>query len=617
MAAFIRVSFVWLALVPLLAPPPVMADTARLPITLDQPILQSLINYGFFTGPGATAVVLDENEGCRRIVLSGLSVSIDEPVVVVETKTRIRMGTFVAGKCYAPVEWEGYFETRQTPYMEKGNWTLRFRIDDSSVYNRHHETPMVSGLMYKIIKSRVEAYLGQITVNLAPPVADIKDTLGSLFPIDHRESGRKLLESFRPGAVEVVDGAVRAYIIADVEKKAAVAKEPAPLTDEEIESVVSSWESWDSFLVFLIANLTGEPLSDEEKQTLLDTLLAARYGFTAGLSDHDLDRDFVREQFLDSWESLAPIFRKRLSGKSSGSLLSYLAFFSASDALAILDRAGPSLGIEISRAGLVRMARLLRTEGPPAALVYGAALDSVLRNALGLGPPLKTDHAPSPANDPDGVRLWRLIPFFPSPAWAARATPKGGRELAEWVVTRQNFDSYLERTLSALRHAENGVLRNSGLGGEYHGLFRRIVPATAWQESCFRQFRKRKGEIVYLRSYNGTSVGLMQINERVWRGMYERDRLRWNIAYNAAAGCEIIDLYIRRYVLRKMDPKSPHDDATLAGVVYAMYNGGPGQYRKFLKRSKTGKLYKSDRLFRKKYDQVIQGKLRNVSGCLF
>ena len=113
----------------------------------------------------------------------------------------------------------------------------------------------------------------------------------------------------------------------------------------------------------------------------------------------------------------------------------------------------------------------------------------------------------------------------------------------------------------------------------------------AWQESCFRQFVREEGKLAYLISYNNTSVGLMQINERVWRGLYDPRRLRWDIGYNASAGCEISGLYLRRYVLRKMDPKKPFDAELQARLVYAIYNGGPSQYRKFLKRLETGRFF--------------------------
>ena len=73
---------------------------------------------------------------------------------------------------------------------------------------------------------------------------------------------------------------------------------------------------------------------------------------------------------------------------------------------------------------------------------------------------------------------------------------------------------------------------------------------------------------------------MMQINERVWRGLYDLKHLRWNIRYNVRAGCEILEQYFTRYALPnkqagKLDPD------TLASALYAMYNGGPGDFQKY------------------------------------
>ncbi len=38
----------------------------------------------------------------------------------------------------------------------------------------------------------------------------------------------------------------------------------------------------------------------------------------------------------------------------------------------------------------------------------------------------------------------------------------------------------------------------------------------------------------------------MQINVRVWRGIYRPENLRWNIQYNARAGVEILALFLQR-----------------------------------------------------------------------
>jgi len=69
------------------------------------------------------------------------------------------------------------------------------------------------------------------------------------------------------------------------------------------------------------------------------------------------------------------------------------------------------------------------------------------------------------------------------------------------------------------------------------------VLATAWQESCWRQFVRRGGQIV--RPSPVGSVGIMQVNQCVWRGAYDQKGLLGDIAYNARARAEIVLHYLR------------------------------------------------------------------------
>ena len=153
---------------------------------------------------------------------------------------------------------------------------------------------------------------------------------------------------------------------------------------------------------------------------------------------------------------------------------------------------------------------------------------------------------------------------------------------------------------------------------DQRGMFEDMVLATAWQESCFRQFLATGEQVTFLRSYNNTSVGLMQINERVWRGIYDQYRLRWDIAYNSRAGTKILDLYLTKYVEPKMrrEPDLAWNADTVAGLLYAMYNGGPGQRDRFMQRLSNDQLYRSDSLFREKWAWVRQGILDKASICL-
>ena len=163
------------------------------------------------------------------------------------------------------------------------------------------------------------------------------------------------------------------------------------------------------------------------------------------------------------------------------------------------------------------------------------------------------------------------------------------------------------------------TLKKRKTSHDYDKLFPLVVISTAWQESCFRQFLVKQKKFVYLRSYNGTSVGLMQINERVWRGLYDPQHLRWDIRYNALAGCEIIDLYVTKYLAKhakRLKAGGKLKDDTHAGIIYAMYNGGPGQLDQFLSRRAKGTFYESDKLFLEKYVWVKNGQLANISKCL-
>jgi hypothetical protein len=203
--------------------------------------------------------------------------------------------------------------------------------------------------------------------------------------------------------------------------------------------------------------------------------------------------------------------------------------------------------------------------------------------------------------------------LFPS---ACAATLPGFTEIKSWQVPKDDLGGYLDRVRSVLDFAATSLIIRKDISAELQKIYPILIPAVAWQESCFRQFVVADRKLTYLLSYNNSSVGIMQVNERVWRGIYDRQRLRWDIRYNATAGAEILDMYMQKYALKKSGPSILKDAQTLAQLVYAMYNGGPKQYSKFLNRKKQGSLYKSDTLFQEKYAWVSSGAWDNIEQCL-
>ena len=143
--------------------------------------------------------------------------------------------------------------------------------------------------------------------------------------------------------------------------------------------------------------------------------------------------------------------------------------------------------------------------------------------------------------------------------------------------------------------------------------FRWLVLATAWQESCWRQYEMRDGRVVPLRSRTG-DVGMMQVNEKVWRGFYDLDSLRHDTAYNVRAGAEILAHYQTRYALRSRDA-DPDDVNALARITYSLYNGGPGRARNLDRLLDTTKLKRVDQLFWGRFRRVRAGDELGVAAC--
>ncbi|MBI4828049.1 MAG: hypothetical protein HY804_04455 [Nitrospinae bacterium] len=558
---------------------PVRAGRAEIPVTIAPPLLRAFFMEELFNGPGGAAEVVDEADGCRRITLTAPELSTEGARVALWARVTMRAGVTLFNQCVTPVTWEGLIQVMQRPSLQEGEWKLRFISEESRLYNERRQPAMLSGLLYRFARKHVHAALDAVTVNLAPPVDDLKSLLDDFIPAERRALAARLAESLRPGAASVSPDGVRVTILAEVPEGAAPVSGERPLSGEELARFEEGWERFDAYLANLVTALADRPLDGEDHAILLDTLLTMRYRFMDELARGAARDDFVREQFMESWQGMAPVFRKRLADGEGRSTLAYLSFFTAGDALVALKRIGPALGIDISRDGLLRMARLAAGEG--ATLAYTGRADGGLRRALGLGPPLEESEIPPEMQDESALRLAVHI-----------------------------------MRVRELLAAAGGRAASNGINGERaREFFLAVLAPLAWQESCFKQFKMIKGKAGYIRSYNNTSVGLMQVNERVWRGVYNPENLRWNIQYNARAGAEIASLYLTRYALSTAGEAALDDPGALAGLLYALYNGGPGERAKFPDRKTRGKLYLSDQLFAEKWRWAAGGEWGEARQC--
>jgi hypothetical protein len=92
----------------------------------------------------------------------------------------------------------------------------------------------------------------------------------------------------------------------------------------------------------------------------------------------------------------------------------------------------------------------------------------------------------------------------------------------------------------------------------------------------------------------------MQINVRIWRGFFNGAKLRWNAAYNAGAGAEILQQLLIRYGRREGRVRLEN----AARSTYSAYHGGPARYTRYRSAEVASQGWAIDRAFWEKYQAV-------------
>lgn len=590
-----------------------------MPITLDYELLNGLLVQTSYTDPGQTAQLLYEGNGCLELRLADPKFSGEAEVINLLTDVYIHLGTPLGDSCLMPYQWNGSIQVSQIPKLDSQSWDLTFQTVDTKIFSADGTVIESFDMVFQRLLPLINEHMQDFSIKLANPVEDLRTFILPMFTPDARIQAEQLLDSIRPGAVIANEKSLIVNIHADaIEMDSEPGAEVVEtLSEEEMEGFLDLWETWDSLLVFLVSVLSEKPLSETDKQQLIDLLLDTRYEFVTRINDTSVRKDFVRDQFLAGWQLLSAIFRNQLLENPAESRIGYLSFLTAGDALMILDELGPAFGIEISRNGLIRLAKILG--GEAVELHYSPDINKALQMLFQAYPenqennPEQEEEAAQP-QDTSAYDIWEFLEsVLISSAYAANQP--SFTEIRRWQAPKNNFDDYLERIKDLLEFAYTSLVIRRQLPDNFNAIYQAMIPAIAWQESCFKQFVVKDSKLTYLLSYNNSSVGLMQVNERVWRGIYDTQRLRWDIHYNASAGCEIVDLYLQKYALRKYGPEILKKTDILAQLVYAMYNGGPSQYDKFMKRIQANKLYDSDRLFAKKYEWVQNGDWEQVEKC--
>jgi hypothetical protein len=373
----------------------------------------------------------------------------------------------------------------------------------------------------------------------------------------------------------------------------------------------ADWQQWDAFFTNVVKRL-GEEFRPEQREQLSEVFLEARYQLVDAVSSGASDP--VPQLFTDAWTRLSPLVKQAIPGASQQTASQYTSFLRAMDAASAVSGLGQRLGVfRITPDALRGAARLLNAGGVDP-LAYVVDVDTGLRDLLGF---TETLPAPRPSQSLEESRWQRLRHRSASALRLLSVRPAHAAEadvvrLNEWVPDTREIPQYLLEVRDLLVTTSGKVLAKSNLTPERQQLYRQIVFATGWQESCWRQFIKKGTKLTPLASSTG-DVGLMQVNRMVWRNVYDVKGLNGDIGYNGNAGAEILYHYLTRYAIAKKEDQQP--GGHLARATYSAYNAGPRGLARYrgVRQSPTWK--KVDDAFWTKFQAVSAGEELDVKSC--
>ncbi len=602
------------------------ANAAPRPVNITVPFRLSLqkvergITEQLFTGPEGTCTIAEDKPGCRRLSLSAPQVTPVKKLLRITCDAAAQYGGDGGRDCDRPQQWQGKLELSVKPRFETAGRVLTFQVVETAFYEKNRRAASAPGVPGDSLKKLIGERFERAALDCKPALDRFAGLLAALLP-GGRERADQALGSLSISQPQVYTFSLAMQLSFTIEPLPSDQKPFAAMVHERREERL---KRWDAFVTFVSKRL-GRNRQQEQQRNLAGVLLDARYDLAAAHEGPERSpSDPVPGLFVRTWKRMRPVALGLYRESTSGPGPDLENFITAGSVLAALSAREKALNYQVSDEGMRAVARIADPESAEDPLAYSTEVDPELRRLFGFGDPL-----PQPVISP-AVAITRGLPenrnrlrfsdFMPEPeSWflasacaAEEADPFG--KLNSWVPLKGELTAYLEMVRTLLIGLREETLARRPLDEPYGKVYRDLVLATAWQESCWRQFI-RKGDSITPLVSSASSVGLMQVNPRVWRGVYDVEGLYGDIRYNGRAGCEILLHYLRDYAIAKGEDKLAGGIDNLPRATYAIYNGGPGHRSRYRTSTTGASLKKIDAALWRKYTAVREGREMEVAGC--
>ena len=575
----------------------IQAKTVHIPLKIDFPLLHDLVIKQLFTDDSNSKEILQDPEGCSEIILSQPKLSESNHYLQLKTRVNAHLAIRVADNCAPLLDWNGFAQIISRPTVDaENNRVIYLQVLDSQLFDQDNK-PITSGALGDKAKQYIYPFLKKFQYDLSPSIDELKQFLPLFLAKQPRTELNASLDSLHIGSIQVTQQGIASQLQLDIKTIKQSTKREQVLNKQEKLQWEEKWQSMDALLTQTIKYFASGTQLKDLRLALFDILMNARYQLQNALQENQKD-DSVRHWFIDSWSKLIPLIQQISIENPQYSSATLMTLITASDALQALDKSGAAFGLDISTDGLRRLARLLNNTSDINPLNYDKKLDPELIQLFQF--------------KVDDIKRNQVNHSFSPISLALAADDLSSNN---WIPQSNNLDSYLLKIRKKLLEIASQTLEKSTLTAQHQSIFKKLVMATAWQESCWRQYVVSNNKIIPLHSSTG-DTGIMQVNENIWRGFLNNQKLRWDIEYNIQAGSKILLDYMTRYAIKKNEHQYDGGIDNLARSTYSTYNGGPAQVARYRKSNIDKWHRKVDKSFYKKYLSVKQGNELAVAECL-
>jgi hypothetical protein len=338
---------------------PGWAQSFSLPLFADYSLIKNTLVSQLFTGPGGSANVWKDRQGCSFVQLSNPQLDGQNGQLHLTNQVHVRFGSGMNGQCLPLLEWSGLLETWQQPTINPQQTVLSLPVTQARAYDRSG-VPLNIDQLQDLLRRYAEPQLASLKIDLNESRGDIERKLADYLPKDNEAELHQVISTLKFTGAAAKDEGISVTLGFEAPAKPLSSAPAGPLSASEQQEWQKAWQAWDEFFSKAIQQASFDANSEQMRDTLTEVLLEARSAFQAAIKGQQTNgKDPVRVFFTDTWERLAPELHNLAKQLPEIQGLRYLTFIAATDVIYQLESIGSPLGLEISSEGLRKLARIL------------------------------------------------------------------------------------------------------------------------------------------------------------------------------------------------------------------------------------------------------------------